>query len=221
VALSHVAANTWLLGEAKGQYLSVAEMIQVGGNVIGEPTAYVVILGLVALDAFIPLIPAELVLISAALMASQGDLAIWLVFGAGVVGAMVGDSLVYALGISVGQPAADTVLRDERSRQRFRWARRKIRRHGEGLIVGSRFLPFGRTAATFAAGTLSFPWRRFLVADAVAASLSVGYLTSAGMLGGRVFSGNPWLALALSLGIVVVLVACTELVRRLVIRIPG
>lgn len=182
---------------------------------VGTPAAYPLIGGLVAFDAVLPLIPSELVLISGALIALQGGLTLWLVFLAGVLGAILGDSLVYVLGSRIGQPAADRVLTDQRSRRRLRWARRKLCRHGEGLLVASRFLPAGRTAAVFAAGMLSFPWRRFLAADVVAASLSVGYLMTLGFLGGRAFAQSFWPSFAVSLGIAVTLVLAIELARHL------
>jgi membrane protein DedA with SNARE-associated domain len=174
--------------------------------------AYPLIVGLVALDALVPFVPAEVVLVTGALVATQGDLTLWLVFAAGVAGAMI---VVYLLGDRVGEPAADRVLNGEESRRRRRWAKRKLRRHGEGLVVGSRFVPLGRTATSFAAGMLDFPWRRFVVADAVAALLSVGYLTAVGVVGGRTFSASFWPALAGSIVILAAVALSVEGGRRL------
>jgi membrane protein DedA with SNARE-associated domain len=168
----------------------------------------------VALDALVPLIPAELVLLSSTLVALQGELTLALVFVAGLTGALIGDALTYSLGGTVGQPAAERVARGRPDQRRLRSARRHFCRHGEGLLVASRFLPLGRTAATFAAGMFSFPWRRFLAADALAAALSVGYLMAVGMVGGRAFA-SFWPSLLVSLGIVALVLISVELARRL------
>jgi membrane-associated protein len=183
--------------------------------VTSSPGAYPVIMALVALDALLPVIPAEMILMSGAVGAVQGDLILWLVFVVGLAGAMFGDVLTYVLGNKVGQPAVDRVQMDAKTRRRVRWARRKLRRHGEGLLVASRFLPLGRTAANLAAGMLNFPWRRFLAADLLAASLSVGYLVVLGAVGGRAFGQSFWASLALSVGLAAVLLLSLEVVRRL------
>ena len=186
--------------------------------VTSSPAAYPVILAFVALDALLPLIPSEMILMSGAVGAVQGDLILWLVFVVGLAGAMLGDVLTYLLGNKVGQPAVDRVLKDDKSRRRVGWARRNLRRHGEGLLIASRFLPLGRTAANFAAGMLSFPGRRFLAADLLAASLSVGYLVVLGAVAGT-FGQSFWASLALSVGLAAVLLLSLEGFRRLGCRL--
>jgi SNARE associated Golgi protein len=48
--------------------------------------------------------------------------------------------------------------------------------HGVWIIVVARFIPGGRTATTYAAGTVGMPWRRFLPADAIAVALWALYV---------------------------------------------
>jgi membrane protein DedA with SNARE-associated domain len=183
--------------------------------VVSSPTAYPLIGAFVALDALVPLIPAELILISSTLIALQGELTLALVFVAGFAGAVVGDAVIYSLGGRLGEPAAERLAGGHPGRRGLRRARRQWCRHGEGLLVASRFLPLGRTAATFAAGMLGFPWRRFLAADVLAAALSVGYLMAVGVVGGRAFAASFWPSLVVSLGIVALVLLSVELARRL------
>jgi membrane-associated protein len=74
-----------------------------------------------------------------------------------------------------------------------------LRRRGAILIGIGRFLPGGRTATTFAAGTLEMPYRQFAVADAFAASLWALYISMLGYLGGETFQDNLWLPLGTTL----------------------
>lgn len=83
------------------------------------------------------------------------------------------------------------------------------------VIVLARFIPGGRTATTFACGTLDMTWRRFLLYDAIAATVWAVYAGMIGYLGGSTFREDIWKALALGFGIALAVTAAIELVRRL------
>jgi VTT domain len=72
------------------------------------------------------------------------------------------------------------------------WAEEALRRRGGILIGVGRFIPDGRTATTFAAGTLEMPYRQFVVADAVAVSIWAVYVSMLGYLGGETFQDQLW-----------------------------
>src|SRR5215217_8747932 len=57
------------------------------------------------------------------------------------------------------------------------------------IIVVARFVPGGRTATTFTAGTVRLAWPRFAAADAVGATLWAAYAAGLGYLGVRRSSG--------------------------------
>ena len=65
------------------------------------------------------------------------------------------------------------------------WADEQLRERGGELIVIGRFIPGGRTAVALSAGTLAYPWRRFIVFDVVAALVWATYAALLGYYGGR------------------------------------
>jgi len=159
----------------------------------------------------LPFVQAEAVVLTAAVLAAQGDLIIWLVVLAAALGGFVGDNASYFLGRVVGCRLAGRFI----SKKRLERAERGIKRQGGTLIVVARFIPVGRTATTFAAGTLEMPWRRFVVADALAATLWAVYATVLGYAGGASFEHSFWLPLVFAFGIAGLLALGFEIYRRL------
>jgi membrane-associated protein len=160
---------------------------------------YLVVFVAAGLDVLFPLIPSETIVLSAAVLAAQGDLVIFLIVPLVALGAFLGDNLCYWLGRKIGDPVARRLFKGEKGQGRLRWAERALRRRGALLIGVGRFIPGGRTATTFAAGTLEMPYRSFVVADAVAACLWAVYISALGYLGGETFKESLWLPLASSL----------------------
>lgn len=163
-----------------------------------SPLTYPVVFAAAGLDVLFPLIPSETIVITAGVLAAQGDLLIWGVVPAVALGAFLGDNLCYLLGRKVGDPVADRLFDDEKGQARLRWAEGALRRRGVFLIGVGRFIPGGRTATTFAAGTLEMPYRQFLVADGFAAAIWALYVSMLGYLGGETFKDSLWLPLATS-----------------------
>jgi membrane-associated protein len=159
---------------------------------------YPVVAFAAAADVLFPLIPSETIVVTAGVLAAQGDLLIWLLVPAVALGAFLGDNLCYWLGRKIGDPIADRVFDDEKGQARLLWAEEALRHRGAILIGVGRFIPGGRTATTFAAGTLEMPYRQFLVADAFAAALWALYVSMLGYLGGETFKDSLWLPLATS-----------------------
>jgi membrane-associated protein len=168
-----------------------------------------------ATDVLFPLIPSETIVITASVLAAQGELLIWVIVPMVALGAFVGDNLCYWLGRKVGDPIADRFFDSEKGQLRLMWAEAALRRRGTILIGIGRFIPGGRTATTFAAGTLEMPYRQFLVADAVAASLWALYVSMLGYLGGETFKDSLWLPLAASFVAAMAVGAGFEVRRRL------
>jgi membrane-associated protein len=168
-----------------------------------------------ATDVLIPLIPSETIVITASVLAAQGELFIWLIVPAVAVGAFVGDNLCYLLGRKIGDPVADRLFGSEKGQARLHWAEQALRRRGAILIGVGRFIPGGRTATTFAAGTLEMPYRQFVVADAFAAVIWAFYVSMLGYLGGETFKDSLWLPLATSFAGAMAVGAAFEGWRRL------
>lgn len=180
----------------------------------GEVWTYPAIVAAVAFDSLLPVAPGEAVMITAGLLAANGDLSPVLVVCAGTVGGCLGDNASYGLGASLGRRAERRFFSSPKGRQRIEWGRRQLRERGAAIIVIARFIPGGRTATTFSAGVLEMPWRRFFAVDAFAAALWATYMTLLGYFGGSAFEESLWKPM-LAAGLIAAAVAGgTELLRR-------
>ena len=195
--------------------LAVSFFDRVTEYVSGSPLTYGVLFLVSALDAFFPLVPSETAVIAAGTLAGSGALLVYLVIPAAALGAFVGDNISYGLGAVFGERAAKRLFSGEKGRRRLSKAQRLLDRYGAIVIIAARFIPGGRTATTFSAGTLDMPWRRFLLYDAIAATVWAVFAGMIGFLGGSAFREDIWKALALGFGIALVVAAAIELVRRL------
>jgi membrane-associated protein len=180
-----------------------------------SPVTYLAILAACALDAVLPVVPSETVVIAASVLAAEGRLWIWLVVVAAAAGGFLGDTGAYALGRSVGTSAARRLFRGEKAKRRLSWAGGALDRHGAAIIVVARFIPGGRTATTFTAGTVRLPWPRFAAADAVGVTLWAGYAAGLGYLGGETFGRRPLHAILFGLGAALLVALVVEAARRL------
>lgn len=182
--------------------------------VTASPATYAIVFGVVAVDALLPFAQAEAVVITAAVLAAQGDLLIWLLVPVVALAGFTGDNASYLLGRALGCRIVGRLSRSERWEQRIEHAQAGIRDHGRLVIVVGRFLPVGRTLTTFAAGTLEMPWGRFAIADAIAAVSWALYATMLGYAGGSSFEHSLWKPLVFALGIAVLLGLAIEAYRR-------
>ena len=169
-------------------------------------------------DVLFPLIPSETIVIAASVLAAQGELLIWAIVPAVAIGAFLGDNLCYLLGRRIGDPIADRLFDGETGQARLQWAEEALRRRGAILIGVGRFIPGGRTATTFAAGTLEMPYRQFLAADAFAATIWALYVCMLGYLGGETFKDDLWLPLITSFACAMAVGAGFEVRRRIQAR---
>ncbi len=182
--------------------------------VSGEVWTYPAIVAAVAFDSLLPVAPSEAVVITAGVLAANGDLNPVLVVLAGTAGGCLGDNASYGLGASLGRRAERRFFSSEKARERIAWARRQLQERGGTIIVVARFVPGGRTATTFSAGALGMPWRGFLAIDALAAALWATYMTLLGFFGGSAFEESLWKPM-LAAGLVAALAAGgAELLRR-------
>jgi membrane-associated protein len=199
--------------EATGSPLTVFDSI--ANAVSGSPWTYALIVAVCAGDAMFPVLPSETIVIAAAVLAANGHLNIALVVIAAALGALLGDNCAYAVGNSGLRRLADRFLRSEKSRRRLEWARSQLQQHGVWIIVVARFIPGGRTATTYVAGTVGMPWkRRFLPADGVAVALWALYASGLGYIGGAAFQHNLWLPMLIAAGAGFLVGGLGEVIRR-------
>src|SRR5437763_4737869 len=133
------------------------------------PEAYLIVFAMALGDGVFPAFPSETALIIGGLLSVVGDLTLGWVIVAGAVGAFVGDGVSYALGRFVGRPAQARFLRGERAARALNWAQQQLDERGGLVVIVARYVPGGRTAATFTAGLTHYPYSRFAVFDAAAA----------------------------------------------------
>jgi len=175
--------------------------------------AYAIIFVLAFLDAVIPVVPSETAVITAGVVAATGDLSLMLILPAAAAGAFLGDNTAYLIGRRYGVRVNERFFSGPKARKRIEWAQRQVSERGGELIIVGRFIPAGRTAVTVSAGTLHYPWRRFVVFDAAAALGWAAYASFLGYFGGSAFEKAPWKGLLLALGIAFAVTAGVELGR--------
>ena len=177
--------------------------------VSGSPWTYGAILLVAALDAFFPVVPSETMVIAGGVLAANGDLELGFLIPAAAAGAIIGDHISYTIGRTVGERITDRIFKGKRKRHLDR-AERMLNERGGYLIVIGRFIPGGRTATTFAAGTLEMPLRRFFPWDVLAGTFWALYASLIGFFGGKAFEDDPTRGILLALGIAFALAALIE-----------
>jgi membrane-associated protein len=178
--------------------------------------SYLIAFLLPALDAVLPVLPAETAIIALGVAtAGSADPRIALLIAVAAAGALAGDSLSYLIGRRFGPAAERRFFASPRGKAARQWAEEALTRYGVALIIVCRFIPGGRTAVTFTCGLTGYPARRFVLGAGPAAVIWVLYAFFLGRLGGRVFEDSPWAGLLLALGVSAVLAAAVEAVRRI------
>ena len=178
--------------------------------------AYVIVFLFAYLDVLVPIVPSETAVITAGVVAADGDLSLALIIPLAAAGAFLGDNTAYLIGRRFGTRATERFFRSERARRRIAWADEQLDERGGELIMVGRFVPGGRTAVALSSGTLGYPWRRFVLFDAAAALIWASYSALIGFYGGQTFEGLWGLALALAIAFAVV--GGIELIRWLLRR---
>jgi membrane-associated protein len=149
------------------------------------------------------------------IQAARGQLSLELVIPLGAAGAFLGDNSSYALGRYVGVPIQQRLFSGEKARRRLDWAKQFLKERGGYVFIVARFIPGGRTAATFTAGLVHFRWLgRFVPFVFIAAVLWSAFGTLIGYFGGRVFEDKPVYAVLLAFGIAGAITVGAEVYRR-------
>jgi membrane protein DedA with SNARE-associated domain len=132
-------------------------------------------------------VPEELIVISTGAASALGNLDPWLGFASCLVGALIGDCVVYAIGFHFGRrllrehPWWSKFLHPEREAR----IEKMIRRHGLKVFFLARFLVGLRAPVYLTAGILKVPFRRFLLVDTFSATVVIGLFYSLAFLFGE------------------------------------
>src|SRR5664280_2688447 len=181
---------------------------------------YALVAAVIGLESMgIPL-PGEVILVSAALLASRQDLgisAVWIAVAASA-GAIVGDSVGYLAGRRWGERMFNVLGRRfprHAGPDHLAYAEHVFTRYGVWAVFFGRFVALLRIFAGPVAGALRIPYPRFLAANALGAIVWAWGTTAAIYALGTGAQGwlkeSSWIALALA---VVVAMACSTVFRR-------
>jgi membrane-associated protein len=179
--------------------------------------SYVIAFVMPALDAILPILPSETVIIALGVAtAGSTDPRIALLVGCAALGAFAGDNLAYLLGHRFGPFVERRFFSSDKGAQRRAWAQRSLDRFGIPIIIVCRFIPGGRTAITLSCGLIEYQHRKFMIATGIAAVIWALYAFFAGRLGGKAFEDKPWAGFLVAFGAVLVISGFVEIIRRYV-----
>jgi membrane-associated protein len=181
----------------------------------GSLWTYPLLFGICAGDALVPAFPSETAVIVCGIQAARGQLSLQWVIVWAAAGAFTGDNASYAVGRWLGTPTVKRFFSGEVAQSRLDWARNFLKERGSYVLIVARFIPGGRTAATFTSGLVHLRWStRFAPYILAAAVLWSVYAALLGYLGGRLFEDQPIYALLLAFGIAAVITVGVEGWRR-------
>ncbi|WP_433370627.1 DedA family protein [Actinoplanes sp. CA-142083] len=176
--------------------------------------AYLALFGFLTIDAMVPVVPIQAIMITSGALTVYGNLDLALVIAIGAAGMFAGDSIAYFLGRSTGQVGRGwlSALRarcgpkhvEEHPREQSRTRKaavrftRGLRRPGPLVLLLCRFVPGGRMAAGFHAGRTGYPIKLFVLYDGAAALCWAGYGGLVGHVGGTAITQSAWRLFAIA-----------------------
>ena len=185
--------------------------------------AYLALFGFLTVDAMIPVVPIQAIMITSGALTVYGNLNLALVIAVGALGMFAGDSIAFVLGRSTGQsgrgwlstrlhtlrgrygPKHDEQAKeDSRTRKAAARFTRGLRRPGPLVLLLCRFVPGGRMAAGFHAGRTGYPIKLFVLWDGAAALAWATYGGLVGHVGGTAITQSAWRLFAVAASAAVV-----------------
>lgn len=174
-------------------------------SLAASPWLLPALFALVVGDAFLVVLPSEtLVVALGALAATTGSPALWQVVPVAAAGAVVGDGLCYLIGRRVG-PDRWRWQRTPRIAAAIERIRTAVHRRTALLVFTARYVPFARIAVNLAAGAGRVPLRRYVPLSAAAGLAWASYNVAIGAIVGSMLRDSPFLAIAVSVPVAIVL----------------
>lgn len=185
-----------------------------------EHYGYLGVGGMLLLEDFGVPVPGEIMLIAAAVFAGAGQMNIAVVFGVGVVAAVIGDNIGFAVGHFGGRPLAERFGRYVfLTPERLDRAEDFFNRQGGKVVAIARFIDGLRQINGLLAGIAGMHWLKFLGYNALGAVLWVGTWCTVGFLAGEhiveIYDGferYKWYVIGAI--VVVIAIVITHRVRR-------
>ncbi|RSM65189.1 hypothetical protein DMB66_17440 [Actinoplanes sp. ATCC 53533] len=178
---------------------------------------YLALFGFLAVDAMVPVVPIQAIMITCGALTVYGNLSLPLVIAVGVLGMFTGDSIAFVLGRTAGHVGGHWLSgRLSAVRQRFaprnqhvdkpesktrraavRFTR-GLRKPGPLVLLLCRFVPGGRMAAGYHAGRSGYPTKLFVGYDGAAALGWATYGGLVGHVGGTAITQSAWRLFAIA-----------------------
>ncbi len=180
---------------------------------------YVAVFGLLAVDALVPVVPIQAIMITAGALTVYGGLSLPLAIAVGALGMFAGDLTCFLLGRTAGhstgpglkgrlaalrhrcaraghepvtEPAAHPPVTRARARRAAARFTRGLRKPGPLVLLLCRFVPGGRMAAGYQAGRKDYPVRLFVAFDGAASIAWATYGGLVGHIGGTALTQSAW-----------------------------
>lgn len=149
---------------------------------------------MIAIDAPVPMLPSETLLMSASALAfgEHRMLAVVLLFLAALIGSAAGDLVTYGLGRSSNRVFARPL---DAGCALSAWVAKHLHLRPGIALIGARFMPGGRLISTAAAGRFGLPLRRFLPWSLASSATWSAYMLLIGLALGPLTGGSPLLSL--------------------------
>ncbi|MFI5496475.1 DedA family protein [Actinoplanes sp. NPDC051859] len=185
-------------------------------TVLGTPAwAYLALFGFLTVDAMVPVVPTQAIMITSGALTVYGNLNLALVIVVGALGMFAGDSIAFVLGRTAAGhrgsgrlaalrqrfgPGAEAKSGKDGSKTRRAAERftRGLRKPGPLVLLLCRFVPGGRMAAGYHAGRTGYPIKLFVLYDGGAALAWATYGGLVGHVGGTAVTQSAWRLFAIA-----------------------
>ncbi|MEU8229504.1 DedA family protein [Actinoplanes sp. NPDC048967] len=179
--------------------------------------AYLALFGFLAVDAMVPVVPIQAIMITSGALTVYGNLSLPLVIAVGALGMFTGDTIAFVLGRTAGhvgghwlsgrlsalrqrfaprnEHAEKPESKTRRAAERFT---RGLRKPGPLVLLLCRFVPGGRMAAGYHAGRSGYPIKLFVIYDGGAALCWATYGGLVGHVGGTAITQSAWRLFAIA-----------------------
>ncbi|MFB9715722.1 DedA family protein [Arthrobacter methylotrophus] len=163
---------------------------------------YVWIIPMVVGDAFFPPIPSEMLVITGGALAAQGQANLWLVGSLAAVASWLGDMIVFQLFKRRLGHLLDRWVWGRRVHQGIHRAIAKAGRSSTyGAIIGARFIPGGRLAASAASGIAEVSSRGFSLCAGLGGLLWATWQVGLGYFAGSTTKLPFWASSLIGVGV--------------------
>ena len=129
----------------------------------GADHQYLVVFGLIAADAVVPIFPGETTLNAASALAAQGTLELWLVILAGGLGAILGDSALYWIARRGAAGRLTSWFERAKANPKVAVTLEFVGDNAPLVLVLGRYVPGLRYVVNMTMGLRMYPYPRFLL----------------------------------------------------------